>query len=209
MVDFEDNLRLPFPVLVPRLAKGETIPVRLIRDGKPLEVAMPASRLDDRLIKPYRGQYPSYLVHDPLVFSPARDHAVPAYAEGNPFAMLGGPLSTRESDHVSFPGEELVVVTAPRMAHPIARGYTDPFAQVVKDVDGVEVKNLRHLVETLRDGKGEFLTIRFHGEIAETPVFRRKELEEITPELMAENGIPRRGSEEVMAVWKGEPPSPR
>lgn len=84
---------------------------------------MVATREDDRLIKPYRGRYPSYFVHGPLVFSPAIEEAASAYAQGNPFAMLGSPLVTRETDRVAFPGEELVVVTAPLLAHPIARGY--------------------------------------------------------------------------------------
>jgi hypothetical protein len=115
--------------------------------------------------------------------------------------MLGSPLSTRDTDRVAFPEEELVVVTAPLLAHPIARGYSDPFGQVVKDVDGVSVRNLRHLVELLRDGRGESLTIRFFGEMSETLVFPRKAIEEATPELMAENGIPKRGTDDVMAVW--------
>jgi S1-C subfamily serine protease len=200
-VDFEDNMRLPFPALVARLAKNGTVPVRLIRDGKPLDVSMFATREDDRLIKPYQGQYPPYFVHGPLVFSPAIDQAVSGYAEGNPFAMAGSPLVTRESDRVAFPGEELVVVTAPMLAHPITRGYSDPFGHVVKDVDGVPVKNLRHLVEVLRDGKSEYLTIRFHGELSETLVFPRRAIEEATRDLMAENGIPRRGSDDVMVVW--------
>ena len=49
--------------------------------------------------------------------------------------------------------------------------------------------------------RGEFLTIRFFGEFSETLVFRRKAMEVATAELMSENGIPRRGSDELMAVW--------
>jgi S1-C subfamily serine protease len=201
LVDFDGNLRLPFTALVPRLAQGGTVSVRLLRAGKPMEVGMVATRDDDRLIKPYQGRYPSYFVHGPLVFSPAIEEAIPTYAQGNPFAMLGSPLATRETDRVGFPGEELVIVTAPLLAHPIARGYSDPFGQVVKDVDGVPVRNLRHLVELLRDGRGEFLTIRFFGEVSETLVFPREAMESATPDLMRENGIPRRGSEDTMLIW--------
>jgi S1-C subfamily serine protease len=209
MVDYEQNLRLPFPSLVPRLEKDGTVPASLIRGGKPLTVRLPVSREDDRLIKPYRGQYPPYFVLGPLVFSPAIEQAVPTYMQGNPVAVVGSPLATRDSDRVTFPGEELVVVTAPLLAHPITRGYSDPFGQVVKDVDGVRVKNLRHLVELLRDGAGEYLTIRFWGELSETMVFNRKVIEEATAELMAENGIPRRGSEELTAVWSAKPVAAR
>jgi hypothetical protein len=102
---------------------------------------------------------------------------------------------------VAFPGEELVVVTAPMLATPITRGYSDPFGQVVQDVDGVPVKNLRHLVELLRGGTGEYVTLRFFGEASETLVFPRQALAESTAQLTAENGIPRRGSDDAMAIW--------
>jgi S1-C subfamily serine protease len=182
LVDFE-GMRLPFSVLVPPLAKNGTVPVRLIRAGKPMELGMVVTREDDRLIKPYRGQYPTYFVQ--------------------------GPLVARDSDRVAFPGEELVVVTAPMLAHPMTRGYSDPFGMVVKDVDGVPIKNLRQLVEILRDGKDEHVTIRFHGEFCETLVFPRKAMETSTADLMAENGIPRRGSEEALLVWGAKTASRR
>jgi hypothetical protein len=162
---------------------------------------MVATCEDDRLIKPYRGRYASYFVHGPLVFSPAIEEAISSYAQGNPLAILGSPLATRETDRVAFPGEELVVVTAPALAHPLTRGYSDPFGQVVKDVDGVSVRNLRHLVELLRDGRGEYLTIRFFGELSETLVFPRKAIEDSTPDLMRDNGIPKRGTDDMMTIW--------
>ena len=73
----------------------------------------------------------------------------------------GSPLIARRFDRVGFPGEELVVVTAPMFAHKIAKGYDDPAGQVVAEVNRVKIKNLRHLVETLRDCRNEFLTFRF------------------------------------------------
>jgi PDZ domain len=100
-----------------------------------------------------------------------------------------------------------VVVTAPLMQHKISRGYNDPFGSVVAEIDGVKIKNLRHLIEVLRDGHGEFLTIRFCGDYSELLVFRRKAIEAATAELMSENGIPRRGSAELMAVWNAKPAS--
>jgi S1-C subfamily serine protease len=200
-VDFEENLRLPFTSLIPRLTKGGTIPIRVIRDGKTLEVALPVTREDDRLIKPYHGQYPPYFVYGPLVFSPVIDEAVSLYLQNSPAAIPGSPLIARNHDREAFSGEELVVVTAPLLAHKSTRGYADPFGQVVADVDGIKIKSLRHLVEVLHDGRGEFLTVRFAGDFSETLVFRRKSMEDVTAELMAENGIPRRGSDELMAVW--------
>ncbi|WP_406696799.1 trypsin-like peptidase domain-containing protein [Singulisphaera sp. Ch08] len=209
MVDYEENLRLPFTSLIPRLAKEGILPVTLVRDGKSLEIGLSLSREDDRLIKPYRGQYPPFFVYGPLVFSPVFEEVVPYYIQGNPIALAGSPLLSRAGDRAAFPGEELVVVTAPLLAHKIAKGYGNSFGQVVSHVDGVRVKNLHHLVEMLQQGQGEFVTFRFFGELSETMVFRRGAIEEATDQVMSENGIPRRGSGDVMAIWNKVAPMPR
>jgi len=39
---------------------------------------------------------------------------------------------------------------------------------------------------------------------SELLVFRRKAIEEATAELMSENGIPRRGSADIIAVWNAK-----
>jgi hypothetical protein len=45
---------------------------------------------------------------------------------------------------------------------------------------------------------------QFDAIYAETLVFRRKAMLEATEPLMSENGIPRRGSDDVLAVWNGK-----
>ncbi|WZP00733.1 hypothetical protein EP7_002384 [Isosphaeraceae bacterium EP7] len=209
MVDARGGLRLPFSSLVPALATGGAVPITLKRGGRPVEAGMEVTREDDRLIRPYSGRYPAYFVHGPLVFSPAAADAIPAYAEGNPPAMPGSPLVTCAGDRVAFPGEELVVVASPILPHAMARGYQDPFGQVVKDVDGIPVRNLAHLIGLLRDVTGEHLTIRFFGELSETLVFSRREMEAATAGLLEENGIPRRGTEDALAAWGGGPDASR
>ena len=47
---------------------------------------------------------------------------------------------------------------------------------MVETVNGQKVKNLRHLVEVLRDSTDEFLQFRFAEEDAEILVFRRAEI---------------------------------
>ena len=86
-----------------------------------------------RLIKSYNGQYPRYFVHGPLVFSPVLEQAISTYSQGNPSAMVGSPLATITENRATFPGEELVVVTAARSWPTGSRErYEDPFGQVVK-----------------------------------------------------------------------------
>jgi S1-C subfamily serine protease len=205
MIQADDNLRLSFMSQVPKLVKNGTVPVSVVRAGKTIEVALPVSCEPDRLLRNYDGQYPSYFVCGPLTFSPVISNAISFYFQYNP--MLAGrnsPLTTRRSDRARFPGEELVVVTAPLLRTRMTKGYADPFGQVVSEVNGTKVKNLAHLVELIRSSKDEYLTFRFAEDYAETLVFRREAMLQATEPLMSENGIPRRGSEDVLAVWNGK-----
>src|SRR5262249_5718376 len=104
---------------------------------------------------------------------------------------------------------ELVVVTSPIFAHKIAKGYDNPVGHVVSELNGVAVRNLRHLVELLRDSKEEYLMFRFADRFAEILVFRRADMEKATEEILEDNGISRsrRGSPEMLKVWKRELPS--
>lgn len=92
-----------------------------------------------------------------------------------------------------------MAVTRPLLSHRVALGYDDPVGQV-ESVNGVTIRNLWHLVQVLRDTREEYVTFRFAEDHVETLVFPRKELEAARAEVMAENGIPRRGSPELMAV---------
>jgi S1-C subfamily serine protease len=204
-VRLENDVLVPFVTLLPRLTRGGSVPVTVLRDGKEVAAVLPVTTCDNRLIRDYAGEKPAYFIHGPLVFSPAKGEVVSLYFRMNPYLSTGdSPLSTRRFDRARFPGEELVVVTRPMFQHKIARGYEDPVGRVVKEVNRVRVKNLVHLVETIRDSKDTFLTFRFAEEGSDLLVFDRREMDHVTEEIMEENGIAptRRGSEEVLKVWK-------
>jgi hypothetical protein len=205
LVRLEDDTHAPFLTLIPRLARGGAVPLTVLRGGKEVAVALPVTTADNRLIRSYEGEQPSWFIHGPLVFSPVKEEAIPTYFRLNP--ALGSdtsPLDSRRSDRVRFPGEELVVVTRPMFDHKIAQHYRDPVGQVVQEVNGVRIKNLAHLVETIRDSKEKWLQFRFAEERSEVLVFDREEMNRVTEEIMEEHGVApsRRGSPEVLAVWK-------
>jgi S1-C subfamily serine protease len=202
MIQAAGGLRLSFLYLVPKLARDGSVPIRMVRAGRTIEGRLPVSRDDDHLIRGYEGKMPSYFVCGSLVFSPVMREAVSTYCRANP-GIIGrnSPFITRSTDRVRFPGEELVVVTSPMLPHRMTRGYGEPIGEIVESVNGTRIKNLRHLVETLRDSRDEFLTFRFAEEGAETLVFRRQAMLDATEPLMSQNGIPRRGSDDMMTAW--------
>jgi hypothetical protein len=77
----------------------------------------------------------------------------------------------------------------------------DPRTQIVKAVNGIQVKNLNHLIEILRDAKNEFITIECYTHYDETMVFPRAKMLAATDEILNDNGIRAQGSPDALAIW--------
>lgn len=201
------SLKINFSYLVQKLAKNGTIGLTIVRGGSELAVEVPLVSRRPRLIPHLMGTYPSYFILGPVVFSAASEDLVQTLMGGrsllgNALSISGNPLLTRRSDKPAFEGEELVIVPCPLFAHPLASGYSHPTMNVVKAVNGVRVKNLRHLVETVRDSSEEFITVEFAGRITETLVFHRKAMIDATEEILEESGIRKPASPDILAVWE-------
>jgi S1-C subfamily serine protease len=209
MVHQGDNLRLRFQYLVQKIARNGTVPLTVVRAGKHLRVDVPVSPDRPLLIPSLDGAYPPYFVYGPLVFSSASAEFVNGLANMGGLlqglSFLGSPLVTRRGDRPAFPGEELVVVTSPFFPHRLSEGYGSAIARTVASVNGIRIKNLRHLVEVLRDARTEFITFAFSGRGSETLVFPRKEMLAATDEILTDNGVRAQASPELLAVWQAKP----
>jgi S1-C subfamily serine protease len=201
-VKITDNLRLDFHYLIQKVFKDGKVPATIVRKGKTLPIELPAKTKYPMLINTLKGRYPSYFIYGPLVFSPVS--AEFAGALGRSYAMLAiieSPLATRRGDLPRFEGEELVVVSSPMFPHKIGKGYDNPITKIVKEVNGVSIKNLRHFVEVLRDSKEKFTKIRFDDKASETIVFNHQDALKASDEILSDNGIREQASEDLMAVW--------
>jgi len=76
---------------------------------------------------------------------------------------------------------------------------------VVEKVNGIPIKNLKHLVEVLRDAQGEFITIEFNNRGGETLVFPRAAMVAATDDILSDNGIRSQGSADTLALWYAKP----
>jgi len=157
------------------------------------------------------NEYPSYFIYGPLCFSKATEFFTRNFLTGNRasryaawLSAQGSPLLSRAADKPAFPGEELVVVPSPFFPHKVSSGYADPYYQVVKEINGIRVKNLAHLVEILRDSKEEFIRIEFDNRFGETLVFPRADMLAATDEILTDNGIRTQGSPDALAVWNAK-----
>jgi S1-C subfamily serine protease len=204
MSKVRDSLRVNFKYFIQTLAKDNKVPLTIVRDGKELVVEMPVEVKADELIQPLQGKYPSYFIFGPLVFAPASAEFAQAVDRGmqaSILAAIGSPLVLRRGDKAAFPGEELVIVSSPMFPHKIGKGYGNPIAKVVKDINGIKVKNLKHLVEILRDSKEKYITISFDDKNSETFVFDRLETLRATDEILSDNSVRQQASEDIAPIW--------
>ena len=209
MVHQGDNLRLRFQYLIQKVAKNGSVPLTVVRAGGHLPLDVPVSAERALLIPSLEGAYPAYFVYGALVFSSASAEFVSGLANRGGLlqglSYLASPLVTRRGDKPAFPGEELVVVTSPFFPHRLSKGYDSAVARTVGAVNGTKIRNLRHLVEVLRDARSEFITFEFAGRGGETLIFPRKEMLAATDEILTDNGVRAQASPDLLAVWQAKP----
>lgn len=173
-----------------------------------MTIQLPVSSKRDSVMQFLNGRYPSYFIWGPLVFSTATENFVHEFDDGSAaqdwypyFAHRHSPLVTRANDRPKFEGEELVIVASAIFPHQVSKGYSDPYADVVDKVNGTKIRNLRHLVETLRDAADEYVVISFAGKDSEVLVFNRQETLDATEEILNENSIRKQCSSDLQAIW--------
>jgi S1-C subfamily serine protease len=206
MVRLNNNIRVNFQYFIQKIAKNGRVPLTVVREGKALSVEVPVAVNRPLLIPSLNGAYPSYFVYGPLVFSKATLEFVGRFTSSQnklftALSIAGSPLATRLGDTPAFDGEELVIVSSPSFPHKLVKGYSQLGGKVVRTINDTPIKNLKHLVEVLRDSKTDFIKIDFVGRYSETTIFPRKEMVKATEEILIDNGIRNQGSPDTLAVW--------
>jgi S1-C subfamily serine protease len=207
----QGSLRLDFHYAVQKESRDGRVPMEIVRDGKHVSVEVPVASDRPQVMPWLAGAYPRYFVYGPVVFSAATGEFVGGFLGNteavNSLLFDGNPMVTRRGDKPAFPGEEIVVISSPFLPHVLAEGYSNPIGHVVSEVNGVRIRNLKHLVQVLRDAKSDFVTLAFAGHGEETLVFPRRKTLEATEDILGDNGIREQGSPDLMEIWKA-PPAP-
>ena len=212
MIKVSDNLRVRFPYLIQKVAKGDKVPLTVVRASKEMKIELPLLKRRPLVLPEIEGAYPSYFIYGPMVFSEATTDLLGGLGQQgrqpqttsflSALSLLGSPLVTRIGDKPAFEGERLVVVPSPFFPHKLATGYGNPAWQVVKTINRQPIKNLAHLVGVLRDLKDTFVTVEFNTRTgSETMVFPRAEMAASTETILNDNGIRSQGSAEIMKIW--------
>ncbi len=196
LISIEDGLRVSWATLLQRLGQGGSIPMTVIRKGESVELTVPVDTNDYEVVLPLGNNYPEYFVYGPLVFTKA-------YREMGWWIMYNpdSPLIKRGDTTRTYAGEELVLVSSQLLPHPITKGYEIVGNPLVKSVNGVEIKNLAHLVETLRDLGDDYVEFTFYDRTQETLIFDRLGVDDAVEEILEDNGIRNRLSPALRDLW--------
>lgn len=198
-------IRVRFHYMLQKVTRNGRAPLTIVRDGKELAIELPVAPRRPMLIPDLDGNYPSYFVYGPLVFSAANQLFLAGLNNAAVALSVGrSPLSLRRADRPAFDGEALVIVSSPFFPHKLALGYSQVQSGVVEKVNDVTIRNLEHLVATLRDATEDFIVIEFAGRQFETLVFPRKEMVAATEEILTDNGVRAQGSPDTLAVWNSK-----
>ena len=206
MIKLDKDVRVSFAYQIQHLANNGKVPMTLVRAGKTLQIQLPVSAEHPTLLSDLRGNYPSYFIYGPLVFSTATWQFVANFEKNvNLMRMLGAvknPLITRALDPPDAETEELVVISSPFFPHKLANGYSNAAGSVVQSINGTHVRSLKHLVALLRDLKDPFVTIEFDQKGNEALVFSRTAMLAATDEILTDNGVRAQGSPNMLEVWQ-------
>jgi S1-C subfamily serine protease len=199
------GLRLRFQYFVQRFARDGRVALTVTRGGRTTVLGVPAPTHRDLLIPDLNGAYPPYFICGPIAFTVASAQLLAPIANNGPtlsaMAADASPLVLRRGDQPAFAGEQLVVIAAPFFPHRLTKGYLGAQLRVVERVNELPIRNLRELVEVVRDARGPFLKIDFAGRSHETIILPRAETLAATEDILNDNGVRALGSPEVMAVW--------
>jgi S1-C subfamily serine protease len=206
MVKLNADLRVGFQYRVQQVTRNGKVPLSIMRAGRPMTIQLPVSAASPRLIPDLWGDYPSYFIYGPLVFSRATRQYVHSLASGGNVALglgfIGSPLISGFGAAPDAEHEELVVVPSPFFPSDASKGYGNPAGTVVERVNGTPIRSLAHLVSVLRDLQDDYVVFDFANRLGESLVFSRSEMLATTEGILADNGVRAQGSADMLAIWQ-------
>ena len=178
---------LYYPLYIRQI--GEKIPVKVYRDGAVVETAITAAKKNLRVRGWMYDAKPDYFVYGGFVFTTiSYDYLVQSEAQ----------FHDDLSRNADFPGDEAVAISF-CFADTAIEGYIGCAKSLVRNVNGVKVRNLRHLVELVDSCKSGFVCFGLDrsDEWDVKVIVDAKEMREATARVMKRNQIPADRSEDL------------
>ena len=191
-VPFRAGERISFSHLVSKKFVGEVAKIDILRDGKPMSFEVTMQR--KKKIVPFHmeGKTPEYFICAGVVFTTVScPYLKSEYGKDYEYDAPVNLLSRMLLKDMSQENEELVLVSQV-LAHEVNVGYEDFANLAVEKFNGVQIKNLKQLVELVEQCQTkhteEFLT--FELDMKTLIVLDRKKATKSTQEILEMHAIP-------------------
>jgi len=205
-VQIRDDLKLMYQYVIPKLTEQGALPATIVREGQAQEIRIPVSVRRNLVIPSLNGNYPSYFIHGPMLFTTPSQEFLNAI--GNGFvglATLESPLILRRMDKPQDPEEQIVMLGPRLFPHATSEGYDNTAFAVVSQIQGTPVKNLRHAATLLRDVTDEFVRMDLVGAPTKVLTFKRQELLDGMSDVLDDEGIRQPFSSDLQDLFPANP----
>lgn len=202
-VRINEDLNVSFRYLLTELVEDNQLSMTILRGGESQQVQVPVATGRPVLVPFLKSSYPRYFIFGPLVFTTGSQDLVSRLNPNNQLALRArkNPILLRQFDQPAFDGEELVILSLRMFPHPLVEGYDQQSFAAIRRINEVDIKNLTHLVETIRDSEGNFLIIEFYGSY-ENLVLPREEMFAATDQILEDEGIRKPYSDDLRETWE-------
>jgi S1-C subfamily serine protease len=203
MVPIEHDIRVHWAHLISSKKPGSPVKLTLWRKAKKIDVEVPTMTKMDKIIQKMTQDRPTYFIYGGLVFSPVTNEMI-MNAGSSSFAYLGfaGRLLPRYiNEFREKPNDELVTVCCRILPHKLTKGYGITPLSIVTHINNQPVKNLRQMIELVKEIKNEYIVFRFEQDYEEKIVLDPKRVARYQQEILRNNNIPSPCSDNLKDIW--------
>ena len=191
-VEFRPRERTSVSYFIQQHQMGETANLEIMRDGGVLPVpVLLKSRMDQDWLVPMEeyDRMPTYYIYGGIVFSPLTVNLLQSWG-GNWFEKAPRELVARLGFNMVTPEQDQVVLALRVLAADVNEGYHNVSSWTVESVNGLKVRNLRHLIELI-EGAGQEPFMVLQNEWGQQLVLEREKAESAGPRILETYRIPK------------------
>ena len=198
---------VPLPGAAP--CRDGNLPVTVFRDGRQIKLEVPIDSDQRWAVRDTRRGFTLLHLRPPGLLR-GDEHRCPAACA---FRQKGRRREHAQADefgqsHLLADGRSIrfsrreardrgLSHVQPQAQQGLRGSYTYPVSQA----NGTRIRDLKHLVELLRDARGDFVEFTFQGRFTDKIVFDRKRAVAATEEVLNDNGIRQQCSSDMAKVW--------
>ncbi|MBE6374222.1 MAG: serine protease [Lentisphaerae bacterium] len=171
-----------FSYLLLKKQIGEKVKLTLLRSGREITAELPVRKPDYYMIPVYDREM-DYFCFGGIIFTTLTSNYLAALGKNAPDTLTAQMVKGKD-----FEDSELVVLTMV-LGDEVNIGYQDIITELVSSVNGVKVRNLRHLIELLEKKNDGYAILKFDQQ--NTPmVLDLKQFRAATPRILEKYQLP-------------------